>query len=171
MQVAQLIGAPALHIVQHRVLLIAPASTLVGIDQLARKGVLDGIHHPLVSGGIGSARIVTSPWHCVVVRVFVLAVHLFRALQLVGLPSRSLAEDHQVFGLGGDALGVVAGRIGFLPDDVAHEALPAEDLVHHQAQVGALVVTNADKDGAVVGKQLPQKRQPRVHHTQPLVVA
>jgi len=42
-----------------------------------------------------------------------------------------------------------------------------ENLIHHQTKATDFVIVYADKDDAVVGKELPRQKQPWIHHREP----
>ena len=66
--------------------------------------------------------------------------------------------------------GVVTPRITLLPGDVALEVSRSEHLVADLVQVGALVVVDADEDGAIGAEQVARQHKPGVDHRAPVGV-
>ncbi|OIQ86934.1 hypothetical protein GALL_311930 [mine drainage metagenome] len=66
--------------------------------------------------------------------------------------------------------GGIATAIEILPDDRRNKRLSSEHLVHEDFEVMPFSLVNSDPDRAVLGQQLPQQHQARIHHRQPLAV-
>ena len=58
-----------------------------------------------------------------------------------------------------------------MPNHGCDEVRATEYFIQHAAQILNFVVVERDEDNSVLAQELPQQRQPGVHHAEPFVVA
>ena len=64
----------------------------------------------------------------------------------------------------------IFSRVTLLPNISCDEILPPKHLIHHHLEVMRFVIVDGHPDAAILGKQIAQQLQTRIHHRQPLAV-